>query len=174
MADFVQAYQYLVPDEGGYVNNPADPGGETYRGISRKNWPAWGGWALVDTLRLAGVNFPRVLDINPELQSACQVFYQKNFWRFDGIENQELANKIFDECVNMGTGVVVKLLQQSLRYVSGQPIAADGQYGPQTEALINASDPAALLAELRAQIAVYYCRIGKPDFLLGWMRRMAR
>lgn len=174
MADFVQAFQYLLPDEGRYANDPNDSGGETYMGVARNKWPNWDGWGIVDKLKLANVNFPRVLDINSDLQASVQRFYQKNFWRFDGIENQELANKIFDEAVNIGTGTLVRLLQQAVRYVTKQPVTVDGQYGPQTETLINQADPATLLVELRAQIAVHYCKLNDPNFLLGWMRRMSR
>lgn len=170
MADFASAFEYLRPDEGRYVNDVHDSGGETYMGISRVKWPTWDGWSYIDKLK------PNVdkLDTDPDVQASVERFYAKNFWRFDGITNQDLANKIFDECVNMGTGTLVKLLQQACRYITGKDVSIDGQYGPQTEMLVNSADPAALIHELRAQIAVYYCGLNDKNFIRGWMRRATR
>lgn len=173
MANFDEAFAYLETDEGGYVSDPRDSGGETYRGVSRKNFPDWDGWVHVDRLK-GQPNFPASLDASPELADAVKRFYLKYFWKYSGIGNQDLANKILSEAVNLGPGTETRLLQQSLRYISGKQIAVDGQYGPLTEALINLSDPARLLAEFRAQIAVYYAKLNKPEFLLGWMRRLLR
>ena len=44
MADFRLAYKKIEAAEGGYVNDPDDKGGETYKGISRKANPDWNGW----------------------------------------------------------------------------------------------------------------------------------
>lgn len=173
MANFDQAFAYLEPDEGGYVNDPRDTGGETYKGVSRKNFPDWDGWALIDTAK-SQPNFPKNLPSDPALENAVKRFYKKNFWRYDGLVNQTLANKIFDEAVNLGVGTEVKLLQQALRYVSGKAITVDGQYGPLTETLLNVVDPVRLLSEFEAQIAVYYCKLNRPEYLLGWMRRATK
>lgn len=40
MADFDKAHLEVMGNEGGYANNPVDAGGETYKGIARKFWPA--------------------------------------------------------------------------------------------------------------------------------------
>jgi len=48
MADFNQALQMVLQNEGGYVNDPNDPGGETYKGIARKMNSNWIGWQLID------------------------------------------------------------------------------------------------------------------------------
>jgi hypothetical protein len=42
MAIFKSSYQLMHAHKGGYVKNPDDPGGETYRGVARKIWPRWG------------------------------------------------------------------------------------------------------------------------------------
>ena len=48
MADFHKALKRTAKYEGGYVNDPADAGGETYKGISRRANPKWDGWQLID------------------------------------------------------------------------------------------------------------------------------
>ena len=48
MADFSKAIPKLLKKEGGYVNNPADRGGETYKGIARKYHKSAFMWTLID------------------------------------------------------------------------------------------------------------------------------
>ena len=67
MADFDKALELTLKAEGGYVDDPDDPGGETYKGISRSRNPKWQGWINVDLLK-AKRNFPRNLDDDQELQ----------------------------------------------------------------------------------------------------------
>ena len=43
MANFDEAFALTMKSEGGYANNPNDTGGETYKGVSRKNHPKWNG-----------------------------------------------------------------------------------------------------------------------------------
>src|SRR3712207_6059069 len=42
------ALERTLEFEGWYSKHPADPGGETYRGIARRHHPSWPGWALID------------------------------------------------------------------------------------------------------------------------------
>ena len=51
---FDNAFAHTQTNEGGYANNKADLGGETYAGISRKYHPKWSGWAIVDELKKYG------------------------------------------------------------------------------------------------------------------------
>ena len=51
MAEFDISFQKVLSYEGGYVNDPDDPGGETYKGIARKMNSKWDGWVLVDLLK---------------------------------------------------------------------------------------------------------------------------
>lgn len=172
MADFNLAWAALERDEGGYANNPADPGGETYEGISRRYWPTWPGWQWVDKLKPDA----KALRDDMDLEEAVKNFYRQNFWSFDGVHNQLLANKLLSEEVNLGKGNGVKCLQRALSYLNAGPFVVDGKWGPQTEAMANEDadmQPDKLLAEFRAQIAYRYAiKSGaQSSFLLGWMRR---
>ena len=53
MANFEYAIERLFGLEGGYARHPADPGGETYRGISRRYHPEWSQWADIDRAVMA-------------------------------------------------------------------------------------------------------------------------
>ena len=48
MAKFQIAEAITGRNEGGYANNSADTGGETYAGIARNYWPKWQGWKYID------------------------------------------------------------------------------------------------------------------------------
>ena len=59
MADFKEAFELTLAHEGGYVKDPDDRGGETYKGIARRYNPGWSGWARIDkakkqALKVAG------------------------------------------------------------------------------------------------------------------------
>jgi len=51
MADFLTAYEVTMQAEGGYVNDPQDPGGETYKGVARSRNPKWPGWVDIELLK---------------------------------------------------------------------------------------------------------------------------
>lgn len=116
MASFSIAYNKTERNEGGYVNDPQDAGGETWKGIARKKNPNWEGWALVDFHR-NNPHFPGCLKDDEKLEFSVRKFYKQLYWdrmRGDEINKQEIANPIYDSCVNMGVNAAIKLSQRSL------------------------------------------------------------
>src|SRR4051812_34145455 len=95
MSDFDYALTQLLKEEGGYANDPRDPGGETYKGISRVFWPNWSGWPLIDAAK-TDPKFREKLAENEHLPSLINSFYRKNFWQFDGVNDLLIASKLFD------------------------------------------------------------------------------
>lgn len=134
MANFTIALKKVLKNEGGYVNNPNDTGGETYKGISRKNHPTWTGWISIDQIKKAHPKgFKTILEHTPELQDKVKDFYKRRFWDelcLDTCGNQELANQAFDMAVNAGVKAGVKILQKVLG------IPADGILGNVTKKAI--------------------------------------
>lgn len=134
MANFTIALKKVLKNEGGYANNPNDAGGETYKGISRKNHPTWAGWISIDQIKKAHPRgFKTILEHTPELQDKVKDFYKRRFWDelcLDDCANQELANQAFDMAVNAGIKAGVKILQKVL----GVP--ADGILGNVTKQAI--------------------------------------
>ena len=113
MANYKIAIDPILQTEGGWVNNPNDNGGETYRGISRKFWPSWGGWRLIDQHRL-NPDFPKTLARDAYLQDLVVGFYKTNFWDKiggDGINDQSIADLLVDSAVNEGISPAVKRAQ---------------------------------------------------------------
>lgn len=132
MANFSIALEKTLKHEGGYANDPNDPGGETFCGISRRAWPNWEGWAKLDTLFESGVS-PTEAGI--ETLKMVSDFYRLNFWtplHGDEIESQEIANYLFDFAVNSGIGDAVKALQKALNDCYETDLDVDGVWGNDT------------------------------------------
>lgn len=181
MADFSQAFAKTMVNEGGYSNDSADRGGETYRGISRVFFPNWSGWPIVDGWKQSG-SPPSSLDGNANLQGQVAAFYRVQFWnRVDGdqIANQDLANKLFDMAVNMGVGQAVKILQEMLNVVFDANLTVDGGFGSKSLAAItglNLTQQATLLNAIRVDQGNFYLQLVRNNasqrvFIGGWLRR---
>lgn len=170
MAEFDAAYRETMANEGGYSNDPLDRGGETYRGISRRNWPGWEGWEIVDALKKKP-GFPGTLKANAKLQELVKKFYRFNFWTpFLDQMPQPVANWLFDKGVNMGIRQANKLLQ---RAVGVEP---DGMIGPKTLAAIKSENPNNLVSRCRDEAKRFYRSLVAQDqsqerFLKGWLAR---
>lgn len=165
MASFELAIGKTLLWEGGYSNHPSDSGGETYEGISRNNWPNWPGWALLDS-----VQDKQTLRSNPTLQGLVVDFYRQNFWQYNGINDQDVASKVFDLSVNVGKYHGVKILQQAAG------VETDGHYGPKTEGAVNAHPIGSLTSIIRVSAENYHREvvISHPEdaiFLANWLKR---
>lgn len=115
MANFEIADKLTSINEGGYANDHADRGGETWKGIARKMHPTWEGWSLIDWYK-KHPKFPSVLDASVRLKELRNKFYKTNFWdqiRGDEIEFQEIANQIYDDAVNTGVSSAIKKAQNA-------------------------------------------------------------
>jgi lysozyme family protein len=172
MADFTQAFQLMIAHEGGYGNDPDDPGGETYKGVARKIFSKWDGWTKVDILKRQ-TGFPANLDKDPELQQNVSDFYRVTFWdkmNGDQITNQDIANSIFDFGVNAGSGTSSTLAQMVVGAKS------DGVIGPDSISAINNFDPDHFLASFTVAKIARYVNIVKKrptsrKYFYGWVIR---
>lgn len=156
MAEFKQAFSRTLAHEGGYVKDPVDRGGETYKGISRRFNPGWEGWARIDRARRQR-GFPKALDSDAALQASVAAFYKQHYWdKFQGdqLPQQAIANELFDTAVNLGVTRAVEFLQRGLNVLNRNgalydDLVTDGVFGAKS------------LAALRA-----YLRKDKPGYLL--------
>jgi len=140
-SNFINAYLKTNGHEGGYVNNPADNGGETYRGIARKFWPKWKGWAFVDILKekYSGAKLDARLASNAGVQAMVEEFYLDNFWMKSQLYefDQNIADEIYDTSVNQGRKTAIIYFQKALNILNRnqrdyQDIEVDGQIGLNT------------------------------------------
>lgn len=152
MSYFDDAIQVVLAHEGGYVNNPRDPGGETKFGICRRVYPD--------------------LDIKNLTREMAVEIYRRDYWPaiYSQVNDRQVVTKIFDMTVNMGAFQSHRILQRAL------DIPDDGKFGPQTLKAVNAADPADLLAKIVGQQKKFYRHLAdaKPamkEFLPGWLHR---
>ena len=165
MAQFDPIFERMIHDEGGYVLHEVegDTGGMTYAGIARNKNPQWPGWVLIDRKEFGG-----------SLTAMVRDFYRNEFWnrmRGDEINNQDVANTIFNFGVNAGIGLAIKLAQL---VVGATP---DGGIGPKTIEKLNQIADGQRFKETYALAKIArYAEICNKDrtqskFLLGWVNR---
>ena len=143
MGDFQKAYKELMRVEGFYSMDPSDPGGETIYGISRRNWPKWVGWEIVDLYRKKP-NFPEVLKNVQGFAKRAEDFYKANFWDKlsldqipEGGINTSIKLELFDTAVNQGLSAAGEIFQRGLNLHNRdeqdyQDILVDGKVGSNT------------------------------------------
>lgn len=153
MDKFTNALQVLLAQEGGYVYDKNDPGGETNFGISKKMYPS--------------------LDIQALTSDEAGEIYKKDYWQeaFEEIGSQEIINKTFSIGVNIGMAHSIMCLQRAVRAACGTQLDEDGYLGPISISYINLCSPITLLAALKSEIAGFYRRINNPHELAGWLNR---
>lgn len=170
MSDFKTALKIALSHEGGYAIIVGDTGGETYQGISRKNWPAWRGWPIIDKAKPLKHN--QILK-DKRLKDLVEVFYYEHFWKpiqADRISSQQVANFLLDFYINSGYHAV----KTTQRLVAARE---DGVMGPKTLAAINAAEPGELLSGLKAARLSFLKGIvarnpSQEKFLNGWQNRV--
>lgn len=119
MANFEKALELVLKNEGGYVNDPNDNGGETYKGISRRANPKWSGWKIIDGYKKKYKDFKKKLDSDNELQKCVKSLYRSNYWnpiKGDDLVHQDMAEEIFDAAVNFGITKAIKLAQKTVGF----------------------------------------------------------
>ena len=120
MADFEVANKLTRKNEGNYSNNKNDKGKETYGGRSRRYFPDWEGWKIIDSMK-SRIDFPKCLDTNKELQKLVDQSYKEIEWeaiKGDLIPNQVIANEILDQATQFGTTTAIKYLQRTLNLLN--------------------------------------------------------
>lgn len=164
MADFKKALAYVLLNEGGWSKDNDDPGGATSRGITLQTAKHFG------------------IDTEEKLKNLRQFeienIYKKGYWRFDNIQDQVVATKLMDMCVNFGFKTAIKLLQVELNGL-GFRLIVDGIYGPQTESALNQSDQIKLALCLCFASKERYLQLVRSNsslnkFLNGWINRAVR
>ena len=178
-ARFRRAFARLDQLEGGWSNKPNDRGKETYRGISRKWFPDWLGWQIIDAAK-GRPSFPGNLEGDAELADLVLGFYLAEFWlrvRADDIADEGVAAALFLFSVNAGRFEAAMALQVALNGL-GKPVTADGRMGPVTVSAANSVDGVRLLAAFKAEAERHYRQLAATDpsqaeHLAGWLARLS-
>jgi lysozyme family protein len=155
--NFEPSLDFLLKSEGGFVNNPKDPGGMTNLGVTAKTWSEFKG-------RPTSEKEMRNLD-----KDDVAPLYEKKYW--DACKCDSLPSGIdylvFDFAVNAGPGRAVKVLQKSL----GLP--EDGVIGPATLQTVDTTDKNELISRFSEAKKEYYESLPTfPEFGKGWLERI--
>lgn len=152
------AFAALLEHEGGFVNDPKDPGGMTNLGVTRSVWREYTGReATEDEMR----------SLTPQ---TVEPLYKKRYW--DALRCDDLPAGVdvcvFDCSVNSGTQFAARLLQR----VCGAQV--DGSIGPRTLAAVRALNPHDIIDNFTQRRELFvkglptFNRFGK-----GWLARIA-
>lgn len=154
MSKFNEFFDRLMQHEGGYVNHPNDPGGETMWGVTKR------------VARGHGYNGP----MRSLPKSLAQEIADKSYWQ--AIQGDKLdraiAWQLVDAAYNHGNRNAVKFLQRAVG------VSDDGIIGPRTLAAVNAKDKNDVLMLFNAERLEFYTKLGTwQTFGRGWARRIA-
>lgn len=147
--DFEQAFQRVLGSEGGYSNDPRDPGGETKFGISRLAYPGED---------IKGMTIERAHEI-----------YRRDYWGPAGCDAVPDGAKLplFDAAVNSGVKTAIKLLQRACG------TSPDGILGPLTLQAVQSMPAPRLVARLVGQrLALLVSLPAWPTYSRGWTLRV--
>lgn len=177
------AMRHVLDAEGLYSVDPDDPGGETYRGISRRAHPDWPGWQEIDAAKEAHETsraFTSWLASQSHLLESAIRLYHEAYWKRIHAEHLPplMAIALFDWAVNARMETAVRSFQRLIGRVR-----VDGIMGPKTSA--RAREVAAIhyeedgyyankLCEVRIRFYVRLVqqRPAKAKWLWGWIRRV--
>jgi len=173
---FAQEIQKVLVHEGGYANVTGDQGGETYKGISRVNFPNWPGWVIVDKNK--PLKYNQIIK-DAALDNQVQAFYKKYFWDSLNIDQlpQPVQGILFDFAINSGTGTAAKAFQKVVRDTTGAKIVIDGAIGKGTINAAAKANQQTLFNRLKDYRANFYKAIvdknpGQQKFYDGWINRL--
>jgi lysozyme family protein len=152
--NFDDAFARLTGNEGGYVNDPNDPGGETKFGISKRAYPEED---------IAGLTLER-----------AKYLTQRDFWGPAGCDalpdvmKFQMLDMAFNTSAPGRPATAIKMLQEA----AGADV--DGVLGPHTLAAVNAADPQHVLRRLQGVLLRYYTELENwPRYGKGWAGRLA-
>ncbi len=151
---FDEVFERCMGHEGGYVNHPNDPGGETIWGIT------------IATARANGYTGP----MRYMKREQAKEIYRKAYWQRAKCAqyNSAIGFQMFDAAVNHGIGNAIRILQRAVG------VADDGLVGQITLAAINEKSLDDVLVLFNAERLEFYAKLKTfPIFGRGWTRRVA-
>jgi lysozyme family protein len=157
--NYVIALQHVLKSEGGWSDNPSDPGGATMKGITLSVYREWKRNTHISKDELRVIPDEEVYNLYKEL-----------YW--NKVQGDNLPAgvdyAVFDAAVNMGVGRAAKLIQEAAG------VAADGVLGPASVSAIQKTDPKELIEKFSQLKEEFYRSLGTfPTFGVGWLNRVA-
>ena len=154
---FAPALAIVLGFEGGFVDDPHDPGGATCYGVTLDTLSAWRGHRC------------SVQDVRSLTHQETAPLYRAHYW--NGVQADALQPGVdlvvFDGAVNQGVGGITRILQEAVG------VEADGALGPLTLKAVSSRYASEVIAAVQAaRIASYRKDAGFARFGTGWLRRV--
>ena len=156
--NFKEALAHVLKYEGGYVNNPKDPGGMTNLGCTKAVWEEYVGHPVSEA------------DMRALTPESVAPLYKRKYW--DRVSGDDLPSgldyAVFDAAINSGAGRAAKWLQEVVE------VTADGSIGSGTLAAVASMDTQDLIAKYNDKRLQFL--EGLPTFATfgkGWSRRVS-
>lgn len=164
-----QALDYVLANEGGFSDHPADRGGATRYGITKETASRWRGYPVsVAEMR----EFP--------IYEARKI-YEAWYWKpigCDKILDANIATAMFDIGIVRGTGVSALYAQQVCNH-RGAKLVEDHQIGPKSVAAINSIPRGDFIRAFASRAesgfrSIVAANASQEVFLRGWLNRAKR
>lgn len=158
--NFDTAFTRLINSEGGYTDDPNDPG----------NWT--GGRPGVGTLKgtkygIAANTYPD-LDIKNLTLDGAKAIYQRDYWDILGDADPAIKFQVFDAAVNHGGGNAIRFMQRAVG------VADDGHWGKVSQSALMTMDKNDALLRFMAQRLRFWAQLKAFDtYGRGWVKRAA-
>ena len=160
--NFDQAFDRLIGHEGGFSDDPKDPGNWTGGRVNMGE--------LKGTKYGIAANTYGDLDIKNLTLDAAKAIYHRDWWLKAGADQLDAAIvfQLWDFAVNAGMGTAVRALQRAVR------VAEDGSIGPVTLRAVRAMNTPDVLMRLAAQRLRFYTSLSTwLTYGKGWTNRVA-
>jgi lysozyme family protein len=151
---FSEIFERLIGHEGGYVNHPKDPGGETNWGVT------------ITTARANGYTG----SMRSMSKADAKEIYEKAFWQRARCDQYHsgIGFQLFDAAVNHGIGNAIRMLQRAVG------VADDGAIGSITLTAINSMPLNDVILRFNAERLNFYTKLSTfSTFGKGWVNRVA-
>jgi lysozyme family protein len=167
VASFDVFLPILLRFEGGFVDDPTDPGGETNKGVTMATFRTC-------SHDLLGIE-PTSANLKALTDAQAGIIYRALYWNKmsgDAFQSQDLANIVCDFFVNSGTHSTI-LLQRTLNKM-GAHVSEDGSIGPASIQALSGFDQTEVYRQFKQGRIDYYQSLGVrfPQFLKGWLNRV--
>ncbi|MDZ7918526.1 glycoside hydrolase family 108 protein [Rhodoferax sp.] len=158
--NFDQAFDRLINHEGGYSDDPKDPG----------NWTGGkcGAGVLKGTKYGIAANTYGHLDIKNLTLEQAKAIYREDFWDIAGQAHPAVKFQLFDAAVNHGHANAIRILQRAVK------VADDGAWGKVSQAALDAMDYQDVLLRFLGHRLKFWASLQKFDtYGRGWTNRGA-
>jgi lysozyme family protein len=161
MADaFDTCLAFTLRAEGGYIDDPTDPGGATNMGITLATFRQWSDDAELGPAQVQDMT-----------ERTARAIYRSLYWnplRADALP-AGVDLSVFDMGVNAGIWRSARLLQRAIGFAGDE---VDGSIGPETLDAAAKCDPRSLVDDLADRQAAYYRSLFDfRTFGAGWLNR---